>query len=164
MLTKRMLKLFIQSRNLKPATVNPSSNRFHRFLSLNALNRSDEKSDGSKQPIAIHQGPRQTINLADLDTDETGTYCPPLASPLPKKSHEHPHRRALDLLGVTGRNDPKTTTNLHFPRHCDILIIGGTFEKKLNNNFYLICYFIISKNYRGCCRMLNCILVKTKGP
>ena len=128
MLTKRILKLYIQSRNLKQ-TVNPSSNISQRFLSLNTFKRSDEKGDGPKNPIAIHQGPRQTLDLADLDTDETGTYCPPLASPLPKKPHEHPHRRALDILGVTGRNDPKTLTNLHFPRHSDILIIGGDIRR-----------------------------------
>ncbi|KAK4015385.1 FAD-dependent oxidoreductase domain-containing protein [Daphnia magna] len=57
---------------------------------------------------------------AELDGE---TYCPPLAQPI--KPHVHPIKKSFDLLGITGRNDPKTHNNLYFPRHCDILIIGG---------------------------------------
>ncbi|KAI9556876.1 hypothetical protein GHT06_016668 [Daphnia sinensis] len=57
---------------------------------------------------------------AELDHE---TYCPPLAQPI--KPHVHPIKKSFDWLGITGRNDPKTHTNLYFPRHCDIIIIGG---------------------------------------
>lgn len=51
------------------------------------------------------------------------TRCPPLAQPI--EPFLHPIKRSLDVLGITGRNDPKTHNNLYFPRHCDIVIIGG---------------------------------------
>ncbi len=50
------------------------------------------------------------------------TYCPPLAQPRPRV---HPIKKSLDVLKITGRNDPKTYNNMFFPRHCDIVIIGG---------------------------------------
>jgi FAD-dependent oxidoreductase domain-containing protein 1 len=51
------------------------------------------------------------------------TRCPPLTQPL--KPFLHPIKRSFDYLGITGRNDPQTHNNLYFPRHCDIVIIGG---------------------------------------
>lgn len=54
---------------------------------------------------------------------EQDTYCPPLAQRI--VSTYSPLRRSMDILGITGRNDPKTQTKLHFPHHCDIVIVGG---------------------------------------
>lgn len=70
--------------------------------------------------------PSNESNLVPKDFQEEldhETYCPPLAQPI--KPHVHPIKKSFDLLGITGRNDPKTHTNLFFPRHCDILIVGG---------------------------------------
>jgi len=53
------------------------------------------------------------------------SYCPPLAQPLPQKSYHHPVTRTLNVMGFTGRNDPKTQERVAFPNHCDIVIIGG---------------------------------------
>ena len=129
-------KSLIYTRNFKQIG---TQSRFNRFLSLCTLNRSDEKDDASKKSndSLIHQESHEAPDTSNLDYDETGTYCPPLARPLPKQPHEHPTRRVLNIFGVTGRNDPKTDTHLHFPRHTDILIIGGIYlEKCILNIIY----------------------------
>ena len=53
------------------------------------------------------------------------SYCPPLAQPLPVKPYHHPITKTLHLFGITGRNDPVIQRGIHFPRSCDVLIIGG---------------------------------------
>lgn len=53
------------------------------------------------------------------------THCPPLANPLPLRPNDHPITRSLNILGITGRKDEKLQKNMKFPRHCDILIVGG---------------------------------------
>lgn len=83
-----------------------------------------EADDRSQKKKVHHQSPIPPG--VDFQKELYGeTYCPPLADPLPLKPHEHPLQRSLNILGVTGRNDPKRNTNMMFPKFADIVIIGG---------------------------------------
>ena len=54
------------------------------------------------------------------------TTCPPLAKPL-NLPHDDPLVRSLNALGIKGpgAKDPTYDQRVGFPRHCDILIVGG---------------------------------------
>jgi len=88
----------------------PLSRCFH----ANKICRAESNNDGGSS------------KLPDFQSELNGvTYCPPLAQPLTQKSYHHPITRTLNVLGITGRNDPKTQERIMFPHHCDIVIIGG---------------------------------------
>lgn len=87
-----------------------------RSLYSNLLKYS-KKGDEPTEELPSSDVPKDFQKELFLDT-----YCPPLAQPRPRV---HPIKKSLDVLKITGRNDPKTYNNMYFPRHCDIVIIGG---------------------------------------
>lgn len=96
-----------------------------RSLYLSRCNTSKKGSDDGDQHNRPPRRPPVPPNIDYQKELYEETYCPPLADPLPAKPQDHPLIKATNALGITGRNDPKRNTNDLFPRHADIVIIGG---------------------------------------
>lgn len=107
-----------------------------RSLHPSGCYNSKEGADGGDQHNKPPRRPLVPPNINYQKELYEETYCPPLADPLPSKPHEHPFIKATNALGITGRNDPKRNTNDLFPRHADIVIIGG-YINILNYNYIL---------------------------
>jgi len=116
-----MLKMFSKSsRTLSTAihaklwTFQPPS----RCLHLGNIHRIDSRNDTDHSSSSSPK--------IDFQTELNGpSYCPPLSQPLAAQPHHHPVTRTLNVMGFTGTKDPKTQERIHFPHHCDVVIIGG---------------------------------------
>lgn len=101
-----------------------------RSLKTSARCESDKKDEpptiAGVQGDLVQQKDSSLTEKLDFQAELYGeTHCPPLAAPLPASPNDHPIMRSLNILGVTGRKDEKLQKNMKFPRHCDILIVGG---------------------------------------
>lgn len=105
------LKFWIRNSHLTPVYVSPIES-----LSKNARHYSNQGEDESKQSVPSTRREFQEELYED-------SYCPPLATHIQRNLH--PIKRTFDILGITGGKDEKSVSDLHFPHHCDIIIVGG---------------------------------------
>lgn len=111
----------IQSRQWLQSKYIVQKNSYPSRSLCNSEQHYSKQGDDEKSPALIPTKPEQKPEFQfELNQD---SYCPPLATPI--KTTLHPIKRALDIAGITGRNDPYVQKNIGFPRHSDIVIIGG---------------------------------------
>ena len=96
------------------------------FQNRNILQPSSRCLHATKTSRSESNNDQNPFKPVDFQSELDGvSYCPPLAQPLPPKPYHHPITRTLNVMGITGRNDPKTQERIAFPNHCDVVIIGG---------------------------------------